>query len=66
MFAGGGGLGVDPDVVHAIARQIAAVVRDGVQVAVVIGGGNFFRGAELQSAAWTAPAPTTWACSAPS
>jgi uridylate kinase len=47
-FAGGGGLGVDPDVVHAIAREIAAVVRGGAQIAVVIGGGNFFRGAELQ------------------
>lgn len=47
-FAGDGGLGVDPDVVHAIARQIADVVRDGNEVAVVIGGGNFFRGAELQ------------------
>ena len=46
-FAGGGGLGVDPDVVHKIAREIAAVVRDGAQIAVVIGGGNFFRGAEL-------------------
>lgn len=47
-FAGGGGLGVDPDVVHKIAREIASVVRDGVQIAVVLGGGNFFRGAELQ------------------
>jgi uridylate kinase len=47
-FAGGGGLGVDPDVVHAIAREIAAVVRDGAQIAIVLGGGNFFRGAELQ------------------
>ncbi|GAA1400017.1 UMP kinase [Kitasatospora putterlickiae] len=47
-FAGGGGLGVDPDVVHAIAREIATVVRAGTEVAVVIGGGNFFRGAELQ------------------
>ncbi|MEU4129010.1 UMP kinase [Streptomyces wuyuanensis] len=47
-FSGGTGLGVDPDVVHAIAREIAAVVRDGAQIAVVIGGGNFFRGAELQ------------------
>jgi uridylate kinase len=46
-FAGGGSLGVDPDVVQAIARQIAAVVRGGVEVAVVIGGGNFFRGAQL-------------------
>ena len=46
-FAGGQSLGVDPDVVQAIARQIAAVVRTGVEVAVVIGGGNFFRGAQL-------------------
>ena len=46
-FAGGGGLGVDPDVVQAIARQISDVVRSGTQVAIVIGGGNFFRGAEL-------------------
>jgi uridylate kinase len=47
-FSGGGGLGVDPDVVHSIAREIAAVVRDGYEIAVVLGGGNFFRGAELQ------------------
>jgi uridylate kinase len=46
-FAGDGGLGVDPDVVSAIARQIADVVSGGVEVAVVIGGGNYFRGAEL-------------------
>ncbi len=47
MF-GGGSVGVDPKVVHAVAVQIAEVVRSGVEVAVVIGGGNFFRGAELQ------------------
>ena len=41
-------MGLDPDVVHQVARQIAEVVRSGVQVAVVIGGGNFFRGAQLQ------------------
>lgn len=45
---GGGALGVDPDVVRGIAAQIAAAVNDGVQVAIVVGGGNFFRGAELQ------------------
>ena len=45
---GGGEVGVDPDVVQGIARQIATVIRRGVQVAVVMGGGNFFRGAELQ------------------
>jgi uridylate kinase len=44
---GGGKIGVDPDVVNSIARQIAHVVAKGVQVAVVVGGGNFFRGAEL-------------------
>jgi uridylate kinase len=45
---GGGAVGVDPDVVQSIARQIADVVRTGVQVSVVVGGGNFFRGAELK------------------
>ena len=45
---GGGKVGVDPDVVQTIAREIASVQRSGVQVAVVTGGGNFFRGAELQ------------------
>jgi uridylate kinase len=46
-FAGSGALGVDPDVVSSIAGQIAEVVQDGAQVAVVIGGGNYFRGAQL-------------------
>jgi uridylate kinase len=45
---GGGKVGVDPDVVHNIAGQIAEVAQAGVQVAIVVGGGNFFRGAELQ------------------
>ena len=45
---GGGRVGVDPDVVRKIAREIAAVQRTGVEVAIVTGGGNFFRGAELQ------------------
>jgi uridylate kinase len=47
---GGGQVGVDPVVVNDIAREIAEVVRSGVQVAVVVGGGNFFRGAELHKA----------------
>jgi uridylate kinase len=45
---GGGKLGVDPDVVSRIAREIASVSAAGVQIAVVIGGGNFFRGKELR------------------
>ncbi|KGN31896.1 uridylate kinase [Knoellia sinensis KCTC 19936] len=45
---GGGNVGVDPDVVRGIAGQIAEAIRSGAQVAIVVGGGNFFRGAELQ------------------
>ena len=44
---GGGGIGLDADVVSAVAREIAEAAREGVQVAIVVGGGNFFRGAEL-------------------
>jgi len=44
---GGGAVGLDLDVVADIARQVADVVRGGVQVAIVVGGGNFFRGAEI-------------------
>ncbi len=46
---GGGSIGLDSDVVSDAARQIAEAVRAGVQVSVVVGGGNFFRGAELSS-----------------
>ncbi|GAA4695372.1 UMP kinase [Nocardioides nanhaiensis] len=45
---GGGKVGVDPDVVQTIAREIVATVNAGAQIAVVTGGGNFFRGAELR------------------
>ena len=46
---GGGKLGVDPIVISSIAKEIAAVVSGGTQVAVVVGGGNYFRGAELSN-----------------
>lgn len=46
---GGGKLGVDPVVISGIAKEIAAVVSRGTQVAVVVGGGNYFRGAELSN-----------------
>ena len=44
---GGGKLGIDPDVIGGIARQVAEAVNEGVEVAIVVGGGNFCRGAEL-------------------
>ena len=45
---GGGAVGVDPDIVSGLAAEIAEAVRGGTQVAIVVGGGNFFRGVELQ------------------
>ena len=45
---GGGRVGVDPDVVSKVAHEICTVAQRGVQVCVVVGGGNFFRGAEMQ------------------
>lgn len=48
VFGGEKGIGVDPLVLQDVARQIGDVVKTGVQVAVVVGGGNYFRGAELQ------------------
>jgi uridylate kinase len=43
---GGGQLGVNPDVVSSLAKEIAAASAD-AEIAIVVGGGNFFRGAEL-------------------
>ncbi|XP_062232049.1 uridylate kinase PUMPKIN, chloroplastic-like isoform X2 [Phragmites australis] len=36
---------IDPNITMAIAREVASVIRLGVEVAVVVGGGNIFRGA---------------------
>jgi len=46
---GGGQVGVDPIILTSIASQIAKVVQSGTEVAIVVGGGNYFRGAELQA-----------------
>lgn len=47
---GGGAVGIDTHVIRRIAKEIVPAVHEGVQVAIVVGGGNFFRGAELQQA----------------
>ncbi|MBI4610857.1 MAG: UMP kinase [Candidatus Rokubacteria bacterium] len=43
-LAGAQGYGIDPDVLDRVAREVKAVAELGVQVAIVIGGGNIFRG----------------------
>ena len=42
--------GIDPKVIDRLAREILAVQKAGIQVGVVIGGGNIFRGAGLAEA----------------
>jgi uridylate kinase len=49
-LAGQQGYGIDPDVIISIAAEIREVVDLGVQVALVIGGGNIFRGLAASSA----------------
>jgi uridylate kinase len=46
-LAGGRGLGFDFDTMDRIAEEIAAVVRQGTSLGLVIGGGNIVRGSEL-------------------
>lgn len=43
-LAGDEGYGIDPKVVEDLAVQIKDIVNDGVELAVVVGGGNIFRG----------------------
>jgi uridylate kinase len=44
------GYGIDPLVVTEIAQEIADVVKSGVQTAIVVGGGNIFRGVKASAA----------------
>ena len=43
-LAGDAGYGIDPKVVEDLAVQIKEIVNDGIELAVVVGGGNIFRG----------------------
>ncbi len=48
-LAGQQGYGIDPDVILGIAKEVREVTELGVQVALVIGGGNIFRGISAAS-----------------
>jgi uridylate kinase len=43
-LAGERRFGIDPEIVHSISRELAEIASMGVQMAIVIGGGNIFRG----------------------
>ena len=53
--------GIDPDV-DAIAREIVEVQSEGLEIAIVIGGGNIFRGLAAAAEGMDRATPTTWAC----
>ena len=54
--------GIDPEVARDIAGQVAEAGEGGVQIAIVVGGGNIFRGCRRLRPAWTDQPPTTWGC----
>jgi uridylate kinase len=43
------GFGVDPSRIHEVAKELAEVQAIGTQIAIVVGGGNFFRGVAVQA-----------------
>ena len=53
--------GIDLDTVARVADEVIACVKAGAQLALVIGGGNIFRGLPAPPRAWTGSVPTTWA-----
>jgi uridylate kinase len=58
--------GTDPKTVDAIAREIVGVQREGLELAIVVGGGNIYRGISPPPRGWTGPPRTTPGCSPPS
>jgi hypothetical protein len=61
QLAGKGGFGISPTVIKRIAQELREVHELGVDLCVVIGGGNVIRGITAASEGWTARTPTTWA-----
>jgi uridylate kinase len=46
-MAGPQSFGIDPDRVKGLATEVAAIAQEGIQIGVVVGGGNIFRGIAL-------------------
>ena len=61
-FKGKRGHGIDAEATEYIARQIKDVVEMGVQLGVVVGGGNIWRGPRPRPKGWIGLPPTTLAC----
>ncbi len=66
---GEGGYGIDPEVVDHLAKEIKVIHDDGIEVGVVVGGGNIFRGVagcSRRHGQGPARRQTTWKCLPPS
>jgi uridylate kinase len=48
-FQGSQGFGIDAETVHSIAREVKEVSDLGIQIAIIVGGGNIFRGTRQKS-----------------
>ena len=59
---GGQEFGFEPEAMERIAKEVKAVCDMGVEVCLVIGAGNIFRGLKEWLPAWNDLAPIIWAC----
>ena len=58
----GQNFGLDPSVVERIAGEIVAASMSGVEIAVVVGGGNFFEARAMKGRIWIARQRIIWGC----
>ena len=61
-LAGEKGRGLDFAVLNQVCGAIREAAAMSVQVGVVVGAGNFWRGVKDGGGKWSAPAPTRWEC----
>ena len=61
-LAGDGELGIDAGTLNSIAKQIKDIRSHGVEVAIVVGGGNIWRGIAGSSKGMDRATPTIWGC----
>ena len=54
--------GIDPKRIDNYAKEIKEIQKNGVQIAIVIGGGNIFRGISGANRVWTEFKQITWVC----
>ena len=54
--------GIDNNQVLQYAHDIKGVYDAGIEIAVVVGGGNIFRGLALKSQVWNVRRQTIWVC----